>query len=328
MRTRTVLGIVLGLMNAGAVYADATVAEVTHWQFQAVSVTGEQTYNATSKVTLEGILLHNPADMLDPTPDETNTNLYNLGGQWQFFFQGDGNDHAGTAVFLGQLYNNLPHIRPDGGYSNKEFIAELTRLNAAKFSAGDKISVTGYFLSYKGKLNINEQHNKLADHNFTIELVQRGAGLPRPELVTLDQLKDTGDKFIFDPNRLTGCEYYQARLIKIENVSFIDPNNWGQNAEMMITDGIRTFPVKLGRGNGIYVGSNNLTKPFNVIGIMDQESIDLKGGYRIYVMNYDGNGSILASREHRQADKPGDINLDGIADIADLVTLVQDLSEE
>jgi len=324
MRTFIVLATVLTLAPVGVAKAEPSIAELTHSEFQAVDATGEHTYNATDKVILEGILLHNPADMLDPTPDDTITEMFNLGGTWQIFFQGEGDDHAGTAVFLGQLYNNLPWVAPDGGYSNEEFIAELSWLNAAQFSPGDRIRVTGYFLSYKGKLNINEQHNNNPEHDFTIELIERGVGLPRAEVVTLDELKETDDDFIFDPNRQRGCEYYQARLIKIEDVYFVDANEWGPYGELVITDGIKTFPVRLGRGNGIYAGSNNLTEPFDVIGIMDQESLDLTSGYRLYVMNYDGNGRVLASREHRMADKPGDTNLNSVVDLADLVKLVED----
>ena len=326
MKSFIVLVAVLTLALAGVVQGDSTVGQITHSGFQAVDGSGEQTYNATDKVVLEGILLHNPADMLDPTPEDTITETFNLGGTWQIFFQGEEDDHAGTAVWLGQLYNNLPWVAPDGGYSNEEFIAELSRLNAAQFSPGDRIRVTGYYLSYKGKLNINEQHNNNSDHDFSIELVERGVGLPRPEVVLLDELKNGDDDFIFDPNRQRGGEYYQARLVKIEDVYFMDVNDWGPHGELVITDGIKTFPVKLGRGNGIYAGSKNLTEPFDIIGIMDQESSDLTSGYRLYVMNYDGNGSVLASREHRLADMPGDINLDGVVDLVDLIKLIENWS--
>ncbi len=327
MKSLFILAALLVLTAFSVVSADPTVAEVTHWEFQAVDGGGEHTYNATDKVILEGILLHNPADMLDPTADDAITQTFNLGGAWQVFFQGEGDDHAGTAVWLGQLYNNLPWVASDGGYTNEEFAGELARLNAAQFSPGDRIRVTGYFLSYKGKLNVNEQHNKNSDYDFTIELVKRGAGLPRPEVVTLDDLKDSDDDFIFDPTRQAGCEYYQARLIKIKDVYFVDATGWSPNAELTITDGIKTFPVKLGRGNGIYAGSNNLTEPFDIIGIMDQESTDLTRGYRLYVMNYDGNGSVLASREHRRADKPGDLDLDGVVDLDDVAELLEDWNE-
>ena len=324
MKNLIVLTMIFSLLCVGVVEAAPTVTELRHSEFQAVDASGEHVYNTTDIVILEGILLHNPADMLDPTPDDTINETFNLGGQWQIFFQGEEADHAGTAVFLGQLYNNLPWVSPDGGYSNEEFISELSRLNAAQFSPGDRIRVTGYYLSYKGKLNINEQHNNNPDHDFSIELVERGVGLPRPEVLTLNELKDDIDEFIFDPTRHSGCEYYQSRLIKIEDVYFTDANDWGPQGEMIISDGRKTFPVKLGRGNGIYAGSNNLNETFDVIGIMDQESSDLTSGYRLYVMNYDGNGSVLASREHRMADKPGDVNLDGVVDINDFIEMIED----
>ncbi|MBN2588972.1 MAG: hypothetical protein JXA96_03845 [Sedimentisphaerales bacterium] len=312
--------VLIGTMQAEA-------AQVTHSEFQAVDETGEHTYNATDEVTLEGILLHNPAEMLDPTPDDTITQTYNLSAQWQFFFQGEGDDHAGTAVFIAQRYDNLPWV-DTGGYSNGEFVAELNRINAAQFAPGDRIRVTGYYLSYKGKDNINEQHNKNSDHDFTIELVEKGVGIPRPELVTLDDLKNESDNFVFHESRLFGCEYYQSRLIKIKDVNFVDAaatmENWKPNGEFLVTDGTKTFPVKLGRGNGIYAGSNNLTEPFDVIGILDQESSNMTDGYRLYVMNYDGNGSVLASTEHRRADKPGDLDLNGIVNEDDVLKLLED----
>jgi hypothetical protein len=292
----------IGLLTTGVGWADPTVASVTHRQFQVVGASGEQTYIATQKVVLEGIVLHNPADMLDPTPDDAITEPFNLGAQWQFFFQGEGDDHAGTAVYLAQLYDNLPWIMPGGGYSNEQFIAELARLNAARFSPGDRIRVTGWFLSYAGKMNINEQHSNNPDHDFTIELLERNVGLPKPEVVSLKELKDDQDRFIFDPARLVGGEYYQGRLIKIEDVNVVDPNGWRPDGDLVVTDGTRTLPVKLGRGNGIYRGSYNLVGPIDVIGILDQESTSLQRGYQLYVVNYDGNGHVLASYEHRMAD--------------------------
>jgi len=303
MREYLILGVIAGLWIGGVCWADPSVAIVTHREFQAVDASGEQTYKAIQKVVLEGIVLHHPADMQDPTPDDTITTPFNLGAQWQLFFQGEGDDHAGTAIYLAQLYDNLPWVET-GGYSNEAFIAELARLNAARFSPGDRIRVTGWFLSYKGKMNINEQHNKNPDHDFIIELLEPDVGLPKPEVVSLDELKDDQDRGIFDAERLVGGEYYQGRLIKIEDVNVVDPNGWGPNGGLVVTDGTRTLPVKLGRGNGIYRGSYNLVEPFDVIGILDQESTNLRSGYRLYVMNYDGNGHVLASYEHRMADMP------------------------
>jgi len=311
MQKYLVASMVIMLMMAGALWAEVA----THAQFQAVDGSGEHTYTSAEQVTLEGIMLNNPADMLDPTPDDSVVQMYDMAGQWQIFFQGEGDDHAGTAVWMGQLYQNLPWVAPDGGYSNEEWVAELTRLNAAQFAPGDRIRVTGYFLSYKGKMNVNEQHSNNPDHDFTVELVEAGARLPQPELVTLDDLKDEADGFIFDPQREIGGERYQSRLIKIADVNVVDPNGWGPYGELTITDGVKTLPVKLGRGTGIYAGSFNLTEPFDIIGILDQDSANLVDGYRLYVMNYDGNGHVLAAPEHRRADEVVAVDPNEIADM-------------
>ena len=299
MRKRFFVSVLIGLVGVGTLGADV----VTHSALQAVDEMGEQTYTGSARVTLEGILLHHPGDMLDPTPDDSVTTMYDVSGEWQIFFQGEGEDHGGTAVWMGQLYNNLPRVAPDGGYSNEEWAGELTRLNAAQFCPGDRIAVTGSFLSYKGKTNINEHHSTHPDDDFAIEVVERDVGLPKPELVALDHLKDDADQFVFDPLREVGGERYQGRLIKILDVNVVDPNGWGPHGELTITDGLRTLSVKLGRGNGIYAGSWNLTEPFDVIGILDQDSVNLIDGYRLYVTNYDGNGDVLAAPEHRWADR-------------------------
>ena len=296
---------------------------ITHSEFQAVNASGEQIYTSDEKVTLEGVVLNKGGDYLDPAADDSVGEMFNISGQWQLWFQGEDSDHAGTAIWVGQLYNNLPWVAPDGGYSNAEWIAELKKLHAQPFGVGDRIRVTGYFLSYNGKMNINEQHNKNPDHDVQIEVLERGAGVPRPETVSLSQLKDIDDEFIFDPDRLSGCEYYQSRLVKIENVWFADDPNWTPGGELTITDGQRTFPLELGRGTGIYAGSNNLTEPFDVIGILDQESKNLRGGYLLRVLDYDGNGTVLASREHRRADLPGDTDMDGRVDFLDLARLAE-----
>jgi hypothetical protein len=90
MKSLIVLTTVLSLVFVGVVKAAPTVAKITHSEFQAVDENGEHVYNLTDKVILEGILLHNPADMLDPTPDDTITDTFNISGQWQIYFQGEG----------------------------------------------------------------------------------------------------------------------------------------------------------------------------------------------------------------------------------------------
>ena len=310
-----------------ALFAADPCTPATHEQFQAVDEDGIGTYNVAGKVIIEGIVLNKPGNMVDPTADYQSEPV-DLGGQWQIFVQGEDDDHAGTAVYIGQNYELLPWINPPGSYEDADWISEMERLNAVQFGPGDRVRVTGYYLFYKGKTNVNEQHHFQPEYDFTVELLERGVGLPRPEVVTLDELKDESDEFVFDPNREYGCEFYQGRLVQLNDVNFSDANGWEPNGEVTVTDGVKTFPVKLGFGTGIYAGSNNLSEPFDVIGIMDQEPEgyppDCTVGYRIWVMDYDGNGAVLASREHRRAGRPGDTNLDEKVDLYDFAELAQD----
>jgi len=122
---------------------EPTVAKVTHWELQAVDEYGVGTYSATDKVIITGIILNNPEEILDPTPGAP---AY-LGGQWQVFIQSDDvNDHAGTAVWLGQYYAK---VGGSGNYTDEQFNSELCRINHDAntgyiFSAGDKVKVTGW----------------------------------------------------------------------------------------------------------------------------------------------------------------------------------------
>lgn len=321
-------------------FLTGVVTGETHWNFQAVNPDGSSSYIG-DMVTLEGIILNSPEEMLDPTPDYCEI-PFEMGGQWQMFIQGekddggekDADDHAGTALWMGQNYGNLPWEPLSSSYTDEEWPAELCRLNhdpesGYLFTPGDRVRVTGYWAFYKGKNNVNETHDKTPEYDFTIELLEPGVGLPQPELVTLDELKDINDDFIFDSNRLTGCEYYQGRLVRLNDVSFAtDPNQWDADATLEITDGTKTFPVKLGIGSGIYPGSNNLADTFDVVGIMDQENDynnpPYDNGYRIWVTNYDGNGLVLRDRGYRRGNLPGDISRDGRVDLLDFALITAD----
>jgi len=313
-------------------FLTGVVAGETHWDFQAVNFDGSSSYIG-DVVTLEGIILNSPEEMLDPTPDYCEI-PFKIGGQWQMFIQGEEDDHAGTTLWMGQNYGNLPFVPLDGSYTDEEWVAELCRLNHDSesgylFTPGDRVRATGYWLFYKGKNNVNETHDKAPEYDFTVELIEPGVGLPQPELVTLDELKDGSNEFIFDQTRLTGCEYYQGRLVRVNDVSFAtDPNQWDADATLEITDGTKTFPVKLGIGSGIYPGSNNLTDTFDVVGIMDQENDynnpPFDNGYRIWVTNYDGNGLVLRDRGYRRGNLPGDINGDGRVDLQDFAMITAD----
>jgi len=321
MRIAQLLCLLACLSSSLVCAADATIAEVTHRQLQAVNANGVGIYSATDKVVFEGIVLNSPEEMLNPAPGAGF-----MGGQWQVYIQGEGDDHAGTAVWLGQYYSK---VTSSDDYTDTELLDELFRINTDPntgyvFTPGDRVRVTGWYKFYKGKINCNEQHDKNPFKDFTIELVKPAVGLPVAEAVTLDQLKDPGNQFMFDANRLTGPEYYQGCLVRLDNVTIVDPENWGLNKTITVTDGQgRTFPVLLGIGDGFsrYACPTGL---IDVIGIMDQESTSYnvcKDGYRVWVTNYDGNGLVLTHRGYKRGNLPGDINGDFKVDIIDFAEL-------
>jgi len=307
--------VVSAVILVSSVYAD------THQHVQSVDEDGRGDHpdlGTLNKVTVEGVIINRPDFMGGASANQDAP--YGPGAWWQMYIQGEGSDHAATAVWMGQCYDNIPG--GSGTYTNEEWLNELYRLShdpctGYEFAPGDRVKVTGLLKFYNGKTNINERHDTDPELDFTVELIEPAVGLPQPEVITLDDVKDGNDKFIFDPSRQTGCEYYQGRLVKIKDVSFVDADSWGPDAEMLITDGNKTFPLKLGTGWGIYAGSNNLVEPFDVVGIFDQEGGDWKGDYRIWVLNYDGNGEVLTDRGHARYNLPGEINRDGRVDFAD-----------
>jgi len=162
--------------------------------------------------------------------------------------------------------------------------------------------------------------------DFEIELLQPAFGLPEPELITLDMVKDANDQYIFDQSRLTGCEYYQSRLVRVDDVNIVDPDNWRPDGTVTIMDRTgRTFPVKLGIGDG-FTKYECPTGQIDVIGIFDQESSGFTvctDGYRLWVPNYDGNGLVLTDRGYERGNLRGDINMDYKVDFRDLAELAE-----
>lgn len=325
MKTTHTIAIIILLCTAVTTAAEPLA--VTHRELQAVNPDGSSAFSGPTRVSVEGILLNNPEEWLDPTADPTVAPWY-MGGQWEIFVQGEtdpnGNpDQAGTAVWMGQNYANGPGAF---SYTNEQWKNELYRVNRDPntqwvFRAGDRIRVTGRHLHYNGKRNINEQHNTDPDFSFTVELVKPAVGLPRPIEITLSDLRNEYDIDIFDPNRLSGGEYYQSRRVRIENVFITDPQNWGPGNTVTISDATgRTFPVRLGLGDGISRYACPLDW-IDVIGIINQNSPTGQGGYYLIALNYDGSGMVLGDASNRRGNLPGDINGDYRVDLLDVAEL-------
>jgi len=300
---------------AGAAVAQdwQSVSFIEHRTYQAVHADGSSAYEGGYPLRLIGVSLLNTEDWLDPTPGYTPTyQPFQLGGQAELFIQAvnlDGTpydpfpsspftDFGGTACWMGQNYGNLPFKGdPYYSYTDAEWTAELGRLNlwggdgvTDPIRAGDLVEIRARAgLHYKGKMNVNEQHDKDPAKNFELVRLVAGFGLPAPAPISLADLKNADDTFRFDSTRASGPERYQATRVRLRNVWVGTPQTWTTGSELTVTDGTRTFTLKLGR-NPSFDGSElfGVGEPFDVVGILNQEATDgtySTDGYRLLVMN-------------------------------------------
>ena len=141
-----------------------------------------------------GVILNDPGEMLDATPNfipwNNGASAYQLGGQWQVFVQAVlPGDRGGVECWMAQDYGNLPWEPHDGSdsYTDDAWTAEVARVShdpatGYAFHKGDLVTVTANgSLFYGGMQNINEEHSTDPAFDFTISLVCSNYGLPAAE---------------------------------------------------------------------------------------------------------------------------------------------------
>ncbi len=290
---------------AGGALLTATHGD-THRDFQAVDADGLSAWAGSFPVTMSGVLLCDPDEMLDATPQflswNDGANVGRMGGEWQVTFQAvEPGDRGGTTCWLGQNYANRVPPRDDAfSYSNPAWVAEVNRLNhdpqtGRRFRKGDLIRITANRgLFYGGKRNINEAHDVSPEGDFSIELITPDYGLPAPETITLADVvaPDDGDpataEDLFDPTRGTGGEHWQGMRVRIRGLSLTSPDGWNPAAlwpdrRFRVTDGAgRFFTLRHPRYSlGPVPGGR-----FDAVGIFTQESgsgTQGRTGYELFV---------------------------------------------
>lgn len=295
-RARILLGLLVFAALPSASKGDVdwnNLPYTAHGQLQGVQANGDPAFSGDSfPIKLVGVILNNPADMLDGTPDfiawAGGSTAFALGAQWQMFIQSvDPADQGGTAMYMAQNYGNFPWVADSSAsYSNEQWLSELSRLTlGGSLEVGDLVEIRARVgLPFGGKYNVNEAHSNDPDNDFEIVLLQKGYGLPAPLDITISDIKNELDQDIFDFTRNTGGERYQSQLVRLLNVQFVSEEGWGPNGDVFVTDESgRTLRVKLGLNQGFL----DLEAPlgnFAVVGIFNQEG----NGYQIWVMDVHG----------------------------------------
>lgn len=296
------------LVVLGASALPVAAAEETHAHLQAVTSAGASAWDGPFPFTLQGVLLCDPDEMLDATPNflpwDNGANAGKLGGEWQITFQAVApGDRGGTTCWMGQNYaNRIPPHDDAFSYSNEAWVAEVNRLNVDpvsghRFRAGDLIEVTArQALFYGGKRNVNEGHDVDPALNFDLSLVTTNYGLPAPETITLADVAEPGGvpddpntwRPIFDPSRATGGEHYQGMRVRLDGLVLVTTNGWNpanlwNDRKCVVTDEAgRYFTLRHPR----YSLGPAPTNRFDAVGIFNQESgsgIQGTNGYELFV---------------------------------------------
>ena len=115
---------------AGALAAAPAGAE-THWNLQAVNPNGTSAWAPSYPLTVVGVLLTDPDEMLDATPNFQLASAGTMGGEWQMVVQAVWpGDRGGTVCWMGQNYALRRSPGDDSfSYSNEAWLAEMARLN-------------------------------------------------------------------------------------------------------------------------------------------------------------------------------------------------------
>jgi len=301
----TIAKISLGALTLAALLAARSARAETFQTLEAVDTNGFTAWTAAFPLTVTGVILNDPGEMLDSAPNfipwNSGAGIFQLGGQWQIFVQAVlPGDRGGVECWMGQNYGNLPWLHSSGlSYDNATWSTEVARVShdpatGRAFRKGDLVTVTANgSLFYGGMQNINEEHSTDPALDFTVSLVSSNYGLPAPEALSLSSvistnLSPTGHYDIFDPTRATGGEHWQGMRVRLTGLTLITTNGWNTNSDWStryctVTDGEgRQFPII----HPLYDLGPAPTNAFDATGIFLQESgsgTDGTFGYELFV---------------------------------------------
>jgi hypothetical protein len=287
---------------------------------EAVDASGSSTYSGTFPLKMLGIVLNNPADMADSSPNSAQLQPFNPNPYWQIFVQtvdvNRDDDFGGVALYMAQNYGNIPPALtfpggiptpdPTASYTDQQWQSQVDRLNTYaqnsppaphQLQAGDLVEIRARGgLFFGGKFNVNEEHIATSDYasdpGLSFDVIYLGhPGLPAPVHLTLADIWDNvANAVTFDPTRATGGEHFQGTLVRLDDVrlSAGQAASWLPNGQVIVEDHEgRTFPLQLGT-NPLFTPATAPSGWFDVQGIFDQEapsSGPFTGSYEVWVMD-------------------------------------------
>ena len=308
----------LHTLTLAALLVGGTVRAETFQNLEAVDTNGFSTWAGSYPLTVMGVILNDPGEMLDATPNfipwNNGASAYQLGGQWQVFVQAVlPGDRGGVECWMAQDYGNLPWEPHDGSdsYTDSAWMAETNRVShdpvtGYAFRKGDLVTVIANgSLFYGGMQNINEEHSTDPAYDFSFSLVCSNYGLPAPEVISLSSvistnLSPTGHYDIFDPTRATGGEHWQGMRVRINGLTLVTTDGWNTNSDWSTryctaTDGEgRQFPLI----HPLYDLGPAPTNQFDATGVFLQESgsgTDGTFGYELFVQEIAPSASAVLS---------------------------------
>ena len=277
-------GLAAGLLVLGVGAAFGQTSVVTHWELQAVTSTGTSAWAESFPFTIQGVIVNDPEEMLDPAYNPGATGPSN-GGQYQMFIQAAAaGDRGGTALYMAQM-SFLGDNYDESTWSN-EIRRVMYDANGRKFRKGDLVEVTARkALFYNGKRNVNEAHRTTFSNDFDVVLVRPNTVLPQAEPVALADLKNPDDSAIFDATRTTGGEHWQGMRMRIDGIRLTTTNGWGKTNW---SDRICTAADDTGRTLTLRMPLTDLgpvpetSTWFSATGILNQEGGNTNG-YELFV---------------------------------------------
>jgi len=318
----------ISLVALALPFLGAPLRAETHANLQSVTAVGTSAWSGSYPFTVTGVLLTDPDEMLDSTPNFQPASAGTMGGEWQIAVQAVlAGDRGGTTCWIGQNYAiRRPPFDDAFSYSNEEWAAEVERLNhdpatGHAFRKGDLVAVTAnHSLFYGGKRNINEAHDKDPAADFIISLVISNYGLPAPEVISLMSVMRTNDnnaatsEDIFDVTCATGGEHWQGMRVRITGLTLVDTNGWNptnlwNNRKCTVTDGEgRFFTLRHPR----YSLAPAPTNRFDALGVFTQESgsgVQGTNGYELFIQQVlPADDAVLAIADRLVVSWPGSLS--------------------